>query len=107
MTRIKQSDVMAPAMKLMAESWVRSLGYGRVRVARVYRLQRTRDGSGAEEYLLARGESGVEGPVSMLLKVEGTGYQMTFQVHKSAARKAEGKMINAWYDAEGALRDGL
>ena len=107
MTRIRQSETMTGALKVQADVFCRSRGDGRVRVARVYRVEKTRDGSGAEEYVLVRYENRLRAAMSSLLRVEGEGYALTFTEICRDARKKEGDMIIAWMDKEGAVRDGL
>ena len=109
MTRIRQSEYMPGSLKVQADMWHRSRGDGRVRVARTYRLHKTRDGSGAEEFVLTRYEGRVpdKGRVAMssLLKVEGEGYELTFTEVFSCLRKQEGAEIVKWYARNGAIME--
>ena len=107
MTRIKQTDVIIPAIKVQADMWHRDRGDGRVRVARAYHVEHNRDGSGAEGYLLTRYENRLHVAMSSLLRVEGEGFNVTFIEVCREARRNEGDMMAAWYDREGAVKDGL
>lgn len=107
MTRIRQSEAIPGAMRVQADMFCRGRGDGRVRVARVYRVGKTRDGSGADEYVLVRFENRLREAMSALLRVEGQGYQMTFTEICQEVRKKEGAMIVNWMDKEGAVRDGI
>ena len=109
MTRIRQSEFMPGSLKVQADMFHRLRGDGRVRVARTYRLHKTRDGSGAEEYLLTRyeGKHPDKGRVAMssLLKVEGEGYSLTFTEVFACPRKQEGSEIVKWYARNGAIME--
>lgn len=109
MTRIRQSEFMTGALKVQADMFHRSRGDGRVRVARTYRLHKTRYGSGAEEYLLTRyeGKHPEKGRTAMssLLKVEGEGYALTFTEVFACLRKQEGSEIVKWYARNGAIME--
>lgn len=107
MTRIRQSEAMVGALKVQAEMFCRNQGNGRVRVARVYRVEKTRDGSGAEEYVLVRYENRLRKAESALLRVEGEGYALTFTEICRDIRRNESAMIVRWMAGEGAVQDGL
>lgn len=110
MTRIYVSDPLEPAVKVMADAWLRSQGAGRVRVARTYRKYTHRGGT-AEEYLLMRyeGRDPIKGRCakSCMLQVEGQGFQRTFTEVFSCLRKEEPDRILQWQEENGAIMDGV
>lgn len=107
MTRIKQNDIIPPPLMVQAAAWHRERGNQRIRVARTYHVLRTRDESSPEEYVLTRYETNRGAAMSMLLKVEGEGWDLKFTEVSRDERREEGRMLRSWYDKNGAIRDGL
>lgn len=106
MTQIKQSEVMKPEQKVLADMWHRNRGDSRVRVARVYRLSHARSGANSVEFVLTRYENKLHVAMSSILRVEGNGYELTFTEVRRATRRDEGKMILEWFASEGAVEHG-
>ncbi|MDD6879549.1 MAG: hypothetical protein PUD59_04925 [bacterium] len=101
MTRIRCRELVLGTVKVQADMYMRAIGAQRVRVVRAYMLTRTKDESAAEEHVLVRYNDS-EGPKSALLRVEGDKDVLRFSVACQATRKQEPKMIDGWYEREGA-----
>ena len=106
MTQIKQSEVMQPGLKVLADMWHRNRGDNRVRVARVYRLSHMRSGENSVEFILTRYENRFHVAMSSILRIEGEGYELTFTEVCRDTRRDEGKMILDWFASEGAVEHG-
>lgn len=101
MTRIYQTDLFPPGMKVQAEMYHRSRGDGRVRVIRRFTLSHRKDGCGMEEYVLTRYEDKKRAAASSILAVEGQGYELAFREVRCCPRKGEGEMIMQWCEEMG------
>lgn len=106
MTRIKQTDIMHPSYLIAGKMYHQERGDKRPRVARMYTVSERRDGANMEQYLLTRYVTQLGVAMSAILAVEGTGYDVQVREICREDRKAEEKMIMAWYQERGCLEFG-
>lgn len=106
MTRIKQTEIVPPMMKVAAKMYHQGLGATRIRVARMYMAAENRDGSGMREYLLTRHVNPENKARSSILAAEEVEGVVTLHEVCQEARKQEEQMIMAWYTQMGGAECG-